>query len=336
MAEDDLLSQEEIDALLRDVVEQRVSSPVPPRRPRSRIRPYDPATQHRVIRERLHALDIINERFARNFRMSLFNLIRRTADIGVVDSARYLSYGEFSSQVQVPTNINLISMQPLRGTGLIMFPPELVYMVVENMFGGDGRFLSRTDGREFTTTEQRIIQRLLKLAMEAYREAWQAVYPIEVGYLRSEVQVKFASITTSPTEVVVANTFHMEVGNLSSNFQIVMPYSMLEPLHDLLTNPMADSRGESDKSWSQRLARELHRPEVELVADFASLPLRLDEVLSLKVGDVLPLELPDTVMARVDGVPVMECDYGSLDEQRALRVLRLLDHDADGKSEESS
>lgn len=329
MAQEDLLSQEEIDALLRNVEVERSSAAPRQERAPARIRPYDPTTQHRVIRERLHALDIINERFARYFRMSLFNLIRRNADITVVDSARYQSYGEFSGQVPVPTNINLISMTPLRGTALVMFPPELVYMVVENMFGGDGRFPSRSDGRDFTTTEQRIIQRMLNLAIEAYQEAWQAVYPLEIGYLRSEVQAKFASITTTPTEVVVSSTFHMEVGSLSSNFQICMPYSMLEPLHDLLINPMADSRSESDGEWSRRMAGELRRSQVELVAEFATLATRMDRVMALKVGDVLPLELPQTVTAHVDGVPVMECEYGSLDEQRALRVLRLLDHHAE-------
>ncbi|WP_445001158.1 flagellar motor switch protein FliM [Halomonas mongoliensis] len=323
MSQDDLLSQEEIDALLKGVSGDEEPSAVGANDD-SRIRPYNPATQHRVIRERLHALDIINERFARHFRMGLFNLLRRSADI-TVDSVRYLSYSEFSRNVPVPTNINMIAMKPLRGSALIVFPPALVFMVVDNLFGGDGRFLTRSEGREFTNTEQRIIMRLLHLAIDAYAESWKSVYPLEISYLRSEMQSKFANITNSPNEIVVNTSFNIEVGSLSSKFQICMPYTMIEPLRDLLSNPLNDSTHD-DGTWKRRMAKEIRRSEVELVADFAAIPTRIAHVMALKEGDILPLELPETVTARVDGVPVMECEYGSQHAQRALRVLRMIDH----------
>ncbi|MCE8019874.1 flagellar motor switch protein FliM [Halomonas sp. MCCC 1A11036] len=325
MSQDDLLSQDEIDALLKGVSGD--DEPVARNDGDSRVRPYDPATQHRVIRERLQALDIINERFARHFRMGLFNLLRRSADI-TIDSVRYLSYSEFSRNVPVPTNINIIGMKPLRGSALIVFPPNLVFMVVDNLFGGDGRFLTKSEGREFTNTEQRIIQRLLNLAIDAYEESWKSVYPLQIGYLRSEMQAKFANITNSPNEIVVNTNFNIEVGNLSSSFQICIPYSMIEPLRDLLANPLSDHHHDQDGSWTKRMAGEIRRSEVELIANFADIPTRIAHVMALKVGDVLPLELPETVTASVDGVPVMECDYGSQHEQRALRVIRIIDHGA--------
>ncbi|SDN87383.1 flagellar motor switch protein FliM [Halomonas shengliensis] len=326
MSQDDLLSQEEIDALLKGVSGD--DEPEASGEGKSRIRPYDPASQHRIIRERLHALDIINERFARHFRMALFNLIRRSADI-TVDAVRYQSYSEFSRNVPVPTNINIIAMKPLRGSALIVFPPSLVFMVVDNLFGGDGRFVTKSEGREFTNTEQRIIQRLLQLAIDAYSESWKSVYPLEISYLRSEMQSKFANITNSPNEIVVNTSFNLEVGNLASNFQICMPYSMIEPLRDLLTNPLSDGSHDQDGAWTRRIAGEIRHSEVELVAKFAEIPSRISHVMSMKAGDVLPLELPETVTASVDGVPVMECEYGSQHEQRALRVQRIFDHAAD-------
>ncbi|MCH9784413.1 MAG: flagellar motor switch protein FliM, partial [Gammaproteobacteria bacterium] len=311
MAQDDLLSQEEIDALLNGPGGDDES----PASKEPRLRPYDPASQHRVIRERLHSLDIINERFARHFRVSLFNLIRRSADI-TVDSVRYQSFKDFARNLPVPTNLNLIAMKPLRGTGLVVFPPSLVFMVVDNLFGGDGRFVTKSEGREFTNTEQRIIQRLLKLAIDAYQDAWKSVYSLEISYLRSEIQAKFANITNSPNEIVVSTSFHLEVGNLSSSFQICMPYSMIEPLKDLLTNPLSENSRDKDGAFHRRMAGELRHPEVELVANFATIDSRIAEVMALKVGDILPLELPDTVTAQVDEVPVMECEYGSQRDQR--------------------
>ncbi|MFG6176427.1 flagellar motor switch protein FliM [Halomonas sp. THAF12] len=325
MSQDDLLSQDEIDALLKGVSGDDEPSAGNDGQPQ--VRPFDPASQHRIIRERLHALDMINERFARYFRMGLFNLIRRSADI-TVDSVKYQSYSDFSRNVPVPTNINMIAMKPLKGSALIVFPPSLVFMVVDNLFGGDGRFLTKSEGREFTNTEQRIIQRLLQLAIDAYGESWKSVYPLEISFLRSEMQSKFANITNSPNEIVVNTSFNLEVGNLASSFQICMPYSMIEPLRDLLTNPLNDGHQDQDGTWSKRMAGELRQSEVELVANFADIPSRIAQVLALKTGDVLPLELPATVNASVDGVPVMECEYGSQHEQRALRVLRLFDHAA--------
>ncbi|MCS2610241.1 flagellar motor switch protein FliM [Halomonas dongshanensis] len=328
MSQDDLLSQEEIDALLKGVSgDDEPSSTPSASTDEGRIKPYDPSTQHRVIRERLHALDFINERFARYFRNGLFNLIRRSADI-TVESVRYQSFSDFSRNVPVPTNLNLVAMKPLRGSALVVFPPNLVFMVVDNLFGGDGRFLTKSDGREFTNTEQRIIQRVLNLAIDAYQEAWKVVHPLEISFLRSEVQSKFANITNSPNEIVVNTKFNLEVGNLMSHFQICMPYAMIEPLRDLLTNPINDSHHDQDGSWSRRMASELRQSEVELVAEFAQIPSRIAQVMGLKQGDVLPLEIPDTLTASVDGVPVMECEYGSQRQQRALRVLRMLDHAA--------
>ncbi len=323
---EDLLSQEEIDTLLNGVSGDDESSAGTEQMPwDAHIRPYDPATQHRVIRERLHALDIINERFARYFRMGLFNLIRRSADI-TVDSVRYQSFNDFSRHVPVPTNINLLAMKPLRGTVLTVFPPNLVFMVVDNLFGGDGRFLAKSEGREFTRTEQRIIRRLLSLAISAYQDAWSSVYPLEIEYLRSEMQAKFANITSSPNEIVVNTTFHLEVGNLASDFNIVIPYLMIEPLRQLLNGPLTDSDPDAEKAWNRKMAGEITQSHIELVADFTEIDTSIGQVMALQVGDVLPIELPDTLVAKVDGVPVLTCEYGSQNGLCALLVKDLIDH----------
>ncbi|RUO35824.1 flagellar motor switch protein FliM [Aliidiomarina sanyensis] len=339
MAGDKPLSQHDIDALLGAVSKPK-GEPQGDAKTSSRAvrqggvkqrdveaRPFDPGSQHRVVRERLHTLEVINERFARQFRMNLFNLLRRSADISV-DSVRYQRFQDFSDNLPAPTNINIISMKPLRGTALVVFPQNMVSMIVENLFGGDGRFMTRNESREFTGTEQRIINRVLNLALDAYQEAWRAVYPLKMSFIRSEMQPKFASITSSPSEIVVTTNFHLEVGSLDANFQICMPYSMIEPLRDRLTNVRADASSASDNAWRQRISSELQSSHVELVTQFLDIPVRLPQVLALKVGDVLPVELPKTVTATVSGMPVLECEYGSLNDHRALRVIRILENHA--------
>ncbi|MEA1063454.1 flagellar motor switch protein FliM [Apirhabdus apintestini] len=287
------------------------------------IRPYDPNTQRRVIRERLQALEIIHERFARQFRMALFNLLRRSPDISV-GTTKILPYHEFARNLPVPTNLNLVHLNPLRGTALFAFAPSLVFIVVDNLFGGDGRFPTRVEGREFTPTEQRVVKRMLNMALESYSGAWKAVFPIEAEFVRSEIQVKFTNITTSPNDIVVATPFYVEIGAMSGEFDICIPFSMIEPLRELLTNPPLENSRQEDEEWRHTLSTQIQHSEVELVANFAEVPTRLSRVLKLKVGDIVPFDKPEKIQAYVDGVPVLDGHHGSLNGQYALRVENLI------------
>lgn len=328
MANDDMLSQDEIDSLMHGVAGEETPAPTGPTTNDGKtIRAFDPAAQQRVVHGRLHAFDIINERFARRFRMALFNLIRRNADI-TVGRVKIQKYSDFTRNLPVPANINLISIKPLRGNALVVFPPNLVYLVVDSLFGGDGRFLTRSEGREFTHTEQRIIQRLLSLALDSYAEGWKGVYPVELEYQRAEMQVKFTNITNNDNELVISSTFHVEVGAFGSDFQICMPYAMIEPIRDVLSGPLQKKDPEEERHRTQQLAGEIKQSHVRLVADFTEIQTTLGRVARLEVGDVLPIELPKEITARVDGVPVLECDFGRLNDRKALRVTRVIDHQA--------
>ncbi|SFU29679.1 flagellar motor switch protein FliM [Xenorhabdus koppenhoeferi] len=319
---DNILSQAEIDALLNgdsasdDDIEQTASG-------ESEVRPYDPNTQRRVVRERLQSLEIINERFARQFRMGLFNMLRRSPDI-TVGAIKVQPYQEFARNLAVPTNLNLVHLKPLRGTALFAFEPSLVYIAVDNLFGGDGRFPTKVEGREFTHTEQRIINRMLKLALDAYRDAWDSIFKIEMEYVRSETQVKFTNITTSPNDIVVTTPFHVEIGALTGEFNICIPFAMIEPLRERLTNPPVENLRQEDGQWRKSLVKQVQHSELELVANFVDIPLRLSKILELKAGDVLPIEKPERLIVHVDGVPVLTSQYGTLNGQYALRVEHLI------------
>src|SRR3954470_7326354 len=154
----ELLSQEEVDALLKGVTGE-VDEPKDDLDP-SGIRPYNLATQERIVRGRMPTLEIINDRFARLLRIGMFNFMRRSPEISV-GGVKVTKYSEFIRNLVVPTNLNVVHMKPLRGSCLFIFDPSLVFAVVDNLFGGDGRFHSRVEGRDFTLTEQRIIQKML-------------------------------------------------------------------------------------------------------------------------------------------------------------------------------
>lgn len=317
---DSFLSQDEIDRLLNADTES--PDDLHGSMGDAGIKPYDPNTQRRVIRERLHSLEIINERFARQFRMGLFNLLRRSSDI-TTGNIKIQPYHEFARNLPVPTNLNLLHLNPLRGTALMAFSSGLVFMAVDNLFGGDGRFPTKADGREFTPTEQRVIHRMLTMAREAYEFAWGSIYKIKTEYIRSEIQVKFTNITSSPNDVVVTTPFSVEIGSHRGEFNICIPFSTIEPLRELLSNPPMDNSRHEDSEWRSMLASQMRETELELVAQFADINTRLSNVMKMKKGDIIPLDKQEFIEANVGSVPVFTAKYGSVNNQYALKVDRM-------------
>jgi flagellar motor switch protein FliM len=214
-------------------------------------------------------------------------------------------------------------MKPLRGTGLMVIDPSLAFLMVDNMFGGDGRFHTRVEGREFTQTELRIIRRVLDILFETYAKSWEPVYPVEFEYIRSEMNTQFANIAT-PNEVIVAITFTVELGEVGGEMHFCFPYSMLEPIKDILTSTLQGEVLGVDKRWVRLMTQQIQAAEVEIVADLAKKKLTLHEVLNLKVGDVIPLAITEEVDVVADNIPVMRCKYGLFNGQYALRVQKLL------------
>jgi len=319
---DDILSQEEVDALLKGVSGESDAADEGDGGPDDGVQTYNLASQDRIVRGRMPTMEVINERFARNLRIGLFNFTRRTAEISV-GPVRLLKYAEFVRNLVVPTNLNMVHVNPLRGTALMIFDPNLVFLVIDNLFGGDGRYHTRVEGRDFTQTEQRIIQNLLSVAMEEMQKAWEPVYPIEFEYIRSEMNTQFANIAT-PSEVVVVTTFSIEIGPVGGDFHVCMPYAMIEPIRDLLYEGMQGDRMEVDERWVSFLSNQVQATEVKLVANLSQAEVTVRDLLEMKIGDVISLDIPESITAHVEGVPVLECGYGVHNGQYALKVKKFL------------
>lgn len=315
----DFLSQDEVDALLKGVTGES-DEPEAGTEEASSVRTYNLGTQERIVRGRMPTLELVNERFARYLRIGLFNYMHRNAEISV-GPIRVQKYSEFIRNLVVPTNLNLVMAKPLRGTSLFVFDPNLVFLVVDNMFGGDGRFHTRVEGRDFTATEQRIIQSLLGVVFNEYSRSWKPVYDISFEYIRSEMNSQFANIAT-PSEIVVSTTFTLEFGGATADMHICFPYSMLEPIRDLLYSSMQSDQVSSDKRWIGTLRKQLQGAEVEIVAQLGHGRVSLRDILNLKAGDVIPLNIPPRIEALVDNVPLMECSYGQQNGQYALKIER--------------
>ncbi|MDH4274776.1 MAG: flagellar motor switch protein FliM [Gammaproteobacteria bacterium] len=333
MAVNDLLSQDEIDALLHGVSSGDVDTAGAGGSLDADVTTYDFASQDRIVRGRMPTLEMINERFGRHFRISLFNKLRRNAEISL-NGVQMMKFAEYVHSLYVPTSLNIVKMDPLRGTVLFVFDPKLVYILVDNYFGGEGRFHMKIEGREFTQTELRIVQNLLNQAFHDLQEAWSPVLEVKFEYMSSEVNPHFANIV-SPSDVVVVSSFHIELDGGGGDFHITMPYIMLEPIRELLDAGVLSDHVEMDERWTLALRDEVFDADLDITAILTSSTLTLRDVMHLNVGDIIPIEMPKYVTARAAGIPVFRCAYGQVNGNKALKIaenVRL----GDGSSEQKS
>jgi flagellar motor switch protein FliM len=317
MAVNDLLSQDEIDALLHGVSSSDIDTDVDEFSD-GEARSYDFTTQDRIVRGRMPTLEMINERYARLFRISIFNLLRRSAEISV-GGVQMLKFSEYIHSLFVPTSLNMVKVSPLRGTALFVLDPKLVFSVVDNYFGGDGRFHAKIEGREFTPTELRVVDMILSQVFVDLKEAWAPVMKLDFDKQNSEVNPQFANIV-SPSEVVVVNTFHVEIEGGGGDFHITMPYAMLEPIREMLGAGVQSDRDDTDDRWLESLREEVKSSDVELTCQLAETKLNLRDIVDMKAGDVIPLEVPDLVTLCAEEVPVFRGKYGISRGNMAVKI----------------
>jgi flagellar motor switch protein FliM len=316
-----ILSQDEVDALLQGITgeSQKLEEE---EAPSGGIRDYDIASQERIVRGRMPTMEIISERFARNIRIGLFNFIRKSPEVSI-GGIKVQKYSAFLREIVVPTNFNIVSVKPLRGSGLIVCDPSLVFAVIDALFGGAGKYHTRIEGRDFSPTEIRIITRLVEVITAEYKKAWVGIYPLDLEYQRSEMQPQFANIAT-PSEIMVATSFTLEIGDSTGTIHFCIPYSTLEPIRDVLYSTMQGDSAEPDRRWVNLMKDQIKMANVDLVAELATAPATVEQLLSFKVGDFIELDLQPNIQAKVSGVPVLECHYGISNGKYALKVDQLL------------
>jgi len=316
MAVQDLLSQDEIDALLHGVDDGLVQteSVIEP----GSVKSYDLTSQDRIVRGRMPTLEMINERFARYTRISMFNLLRRSADVAV-GGVQVMKFGEYIHSLYVPTSLNLVKIKPLRGTALFILDAKLVFKLVDNFFGGDGRH-AKIEGREFTPTELRVVRMVLDQAFIDLKEAWQAIMEVNFEYINSEVNPAMANIV-GPSEAIVVSTFHIELDGGGGDLHVTMPYSMIEPVREMLDAGFQSDLDDQDERWVNALKQDVMDVAVPLSATVARRQLKLRDILHMQPGDLIPVELGEHLVMRANGVPSFKVKLGSHKGNLALQVI---------------
>lgn len=314
----DILSQDEVDALLGGVDDGAIDTSAEDRELEGEARPFDFNDQERIVRGRLPTLEMINDRFARYFRISFFNLLRISPEISV-SGIEMIKFSEYINTMAAPTSMSLLKMAPLRGTGMIVLDPKLVFILVDNFFGGNGKIQAEIEGREFTSTELRVIQKVVQMCFIDLVRAWQPVMAVEYSYHSHEINPLMANIV-SPSEVIVVSNFSLELDGGGGDLQVVFPYSMIEPIRTLLDAGVQSDHGDLDQRWSILLKEELMHARINLQALFVEKQLPVSDLINFKAGDIIPIEMPEQVLLLAEEMPIIRGQYGEHQGNTAVKV----------------
>jgi len=318
------LSQEEVDALLRGVTDGEIETETEEAVDESGIVSYDLTSQERIIRGRMPTLDIINQRFTRLFRNSLSSTLRKVLDVSTV-STDTVKFGEFIKSLPVPASLHIFKMDPLRGFALFIAESKLVFALVDTFFGGGGNVSMKIEGRDFTTIEQRMIKKVVLMALEDFEKAWKPVHNVTISFVRSEVNPQFAAIVP-PTDVVVVILFEIEMDQVSGTITVCLPYSTIEPIIGKLKAGFQSDQLEVDQLWIKRLRERMLEAQVEVVVELGKAIITSKDLVNFKVGDIIQLDndVNDELNVKIEGVSKFRGYPGTMKGNKAVQVSSII------------
>lgn len=314
-----ILSQEEIDALVRGMADGKVDT-TPEEKDETKILPYDLTNQDRIIRGRMPTLEIANDNFSRLLRNNLSLSLRKVIDVGT-KGFQMTKFGEFIHTLPVPSSLHIFKIEPLRGNAMLVLDSNLIFTLVDIFLGGTGKIKSQVEGREFTAIESKLIGKVVHMVLADLEKAWKKIHPVSIRYVKSEINPQFIHLVSSD-ELVIIISFGLEVEQFTGLITLCIPYSIIEPIKDKFDSGNQIHHLKIDQSWVKKLFDRLKSAEVEVVVELAKRSIMVHDFLKLKVGDVLTLEkeVSDLMVAKVQGVPKFLGKAGVLGENKAFQV----------------
>ncbi len=323
---DDLLSQDEVDALLQGMGGGDVATEAGDDTDSSSAKVYDFTNQERIVRGRLPALDIINERFARGFQRHFNEMIMSSVEV-TADEVKIIKMVDYLRNLFVPTSLNLYRINPLNGASLFTMDSKLIFTAVDMYFGGTGLLPFKIEGREYTPVEMSMVRSILDITALNLHKAWAPVMDIDIEYMHSEMNPKFVSIVDS-TDMIVVSPINIRFEGVEGRIDIVMPYAMLEPVRDKLEEGMSNLQGESDNRWARTLKEEAKNIEVEVSVNLLELQMSVSDLMQMEKGDIIPIEMPETVSVKAEGITFVRGKLGESNDKKAVQIKEIVRHPA--------
>ena len=284
----EILSQEEVDALLTGVSEGEIETQQPEEQDPSEVRVYDLTGQEKVVRGRMPALETTAERFARKFRSTLSSVLRQVVSINTL-SVHVAKYEEFIKTIPVPASLNLFKVNPLKGSALFVIESRVVFALVDIIFGGTGRETVKIEGREFTTIENNLIKKIVLDALSDFEDVWKIIVQFDVVYQGTESNPQFVQLVAASDTVIVMQ-FEVDMGFSSGKISFCIPSLMIEPISKKLQAGYQEDTFVADKEWTNSFKEGLENAAVNLVVELGRTELNGREITNLKKGDVIRLD----------------------------------------------
>lgn len=320
---DKVLSQDEVDALMRGMDGGDIETEAPPEPDPGGVKAFDLSSQERILRGRMPTFEMINDRFSRLQNIAWSAYLRKPIEFSPV-STDIIKFGTLLKKIPVPSSLSVFQLKPLRGHGLIIMDSALVYNIVDHYFGGTNQTHVKPEGRDFTPVQVKVVKGIVARMITDLEKAWQAVLPAKVSYLRSESNPQFAMVVSVP-EIVISVVFHVDLGGGAQKVYVMYPYSMLEPIKDKLSAGFFADQLQSDGSWGNRFMEELMACRVNVGVELGTASVSFRDVLALSVGDLLLLEQSpgERMLGYVEGIPKILGHAGVVRGNHAIRVERV-------------
>jgi flagellar motor switch protein FliM len=320
---DEILSQDEIDSLLRGVQSGDIETGGEAASPDGSAS-FNFRSQERIIRGRMPGLEIANERFARTFRNSITSVLRRFVDVNI-QGISMMKFGDFMKTLPLPSNINLFRMKPLKGLALFVIEAPMVFAFVECFFGGTSVKYVKAEGRYFTAIELKVISKIMNYAFADMAAAWAGITPIMPEYVGNEINPQFVTIV-QPTEIVIKVQINVELENFTGKIYFCIPYSVVEPLKEKLCSGFTADRVETDERWIAGLREKLMDSPVAMVGELGRVQMSIGDIMALEVGSVINLGIHkgNDLLIKVEDVPKYRGVPGFRKGNHAIRLTEIL------------
>lgn len=285
----DILSQSEIDALLAALASGQVTAEDVKQEDLTRkIRVYDFKRPNKFSKDQIHTLQVIYENYCRSLTTYFSAHLRTLVQISVI-SVDQLTYEEFIRSIPNPTIINIFTLGPLEGNGIMEVNPNIAFSIIDRLFGGPGQPPDKMRG--LTEIEQSVFQRTTRRMLDNFTEAWENIIHIKPRLELIETNPQFTQIV-APTEMVVLVTLSCKIGEIEGMINICLPYILLEPIITKLSAHFWFSNSAKERTAEQidALRGRLERAYVPISVLLGRTTIKIGELLDLQKGDVLQLD----------------------------------------------
>jgi flagellar motor switch protein FliM len=280
--------------------------------------PYDLVARDRIVRGRMPVLDRLNERWVSDFERKLGELIRQPLDVSLQE-VQLAPYGNWLAALPVPTSFNLYTVKPWPRNALVAVDGKLLFALVNSYYGGT-RATPKVARETLTPTEQRLNKIVIEMLVDLFRRALSPVATLEFQHVQSEVNSTYLNMAT-PSETVVVTRVEVTMKEQGGSICLLLPLSSFEPVRDKLAEGLKTVSAETRQRWHDGLRGQLEHTELDLTSVFLETEVSMRELLQMKPGDILPIEMPKTAILRSGARPLLRGKFGLSRGYNAVSVL---------------